>query len=138
MTYFAAYHLGTQSSVMVTGSHNPPDYNGLKMVVAGDTLSGGDIQAIRARIEAGRLATGAGTYRAENIAPAYFDRIVGDIRLARPMRIAVDCGNGVAGAFAPTLFRRLGCEVTEMFCDGRRHLSQSPSRSVETGESART
>jgi phosphomannomutase/phosphoglucomutase len=116
MTYFAAHHLGTQSSVMVTGSHNPPDYNGLKMVVAGDTLSGPDIQAIRARIEAGRLATGAGTYRAADIAPAYLDRIVGDVRLARPMRIAVDCGNGVAGAFAPALFRRLGCEVTEMFC----------------------
>ena len=63
MTYFAAQHLGTQSSVMVTGSHNPPDYNGLKMVVDGDTLSGDDIQALRARIEAGRLATGAGSYR---------------------------------------------------------------------------
>jgi len=117
MSYFAAHQLGTQSSVMVTGSHNPPDYNGLKMVVAGDTLSGADIQAIRARIEAGRFAAGAGTYRTADIAPAYFDRIVGDIRLARPLRIAVDCGNGVAGAFAPTLFRRLGCEVTEMFCE---------------------
>ena len=117
MTYFAAHHLGTQSSVMVTGSHNPPDYNGLKMVVAGNTLSGEDIQAIRARIEAGRLKAGAGTYRTADITPAYFDRIVGDVRLARPMTIAVDCGNGVAGAFAPTLFRRLGCEVTEMFCE---------------------
>jgi phosphomannomutase/phosphoglucomutase len=117
MTYFAAHHLGTQSSVMVTGSHNPPDYNGLKMVVAGNTLSGEDIQAIRARIEAGRLKAGAGTYRTADITPAYFDRIVGDVRLARPMKIAVDCGNGVAGAFAPTLFRRLGCEVTEMFCE---------------------
>jgi phosphomannomutase/phosphoglucomutase len=117
MTYFAAHHLGTQSSVMVTGSHNPPDYNGLKMVVAGDTLSGPDIQALRARIEAGRLATGAGTYRAADIAQAYLDRITGDVRLARPMKIAVDCGNGVAGAFAPLLFRRLGCDVTEMFCE---------------------
>ena len=117
MTYFAAHHLGTQSSVMVTGSHNPPDYNGLKMVVAGNTLSGEDIQAIRARIEAGRLKAGAGTYRTADITPAYFDRIVGDVRLARPMKIAVDCGNGVAGAFAPTLFRRLGCEVTAMFCE---------------------
>jgi phosphomannomutase / phosphoglucomutase len=117
MTYFAAHHLGTQSSVMVTGSHNPPDYNGLKMVVAGDTLSGADIQALRARIEAGRVTSGAGTLSTADIAPAYLDRIVGDIRLARPLKIAVDCGNGVAGAFAPTLFRRLGCEVTEMFCD---------------------
>jgi phosphomannomutase/phosphoglucomutase len=117
MTYFAAHHLGTQSSVMVTGSHNPPDYNGLKMVVAGDTLSGAEIQALRERIEAGRVTKGAGTRRSADIAAAYLERIVGDIKLARPMKIAVDCGNGVAGAYAPTLFRRLGCEVTEMFCD---------------------
>ena len=117
MTYFAAHHLGTQSSVMVTGSHNPPDYNGLKMVVAGDTLSGTEIQGLRERIEAGRVTTGAGTRRSADIAAAYLDRIVGDVRLARGMKIAVDCGNGVAGAYAPTLFRRLGCEVTEMFCD---------------------
>ncbi|MEO8305057.1 MAG: phosphomannomutase/phosphoglucomutase [Betaproteobacteria bacterium] len=117
MTYFAAQHLGTQSSVMVTGSHNPPDYNGLKMVVDGDTLSGDEIQAIRTRIEAGRLSAGSGTYRAANIRAAYLDRVVGGIKLARPMKIAVDCGNGVAGAFAGTLFRRLGCEVTELFCE---------------------
>ena len=117
MTYFAAHHLGTQSSVMVTGSHNPPDYNGLKMVVDGNTLSGEDIQALRVRIEAGRLTSGAGTYRTDDITPAYLDRIVGDIRIARRMKIAVDCGNGVAGAFAPTLYRRLGCEVTELFCE---------------------
>jgi phosphomannomutase/phosphoglucomutase len=102
---------------MVTGSHNPPDYNGLKMVIAGDTLSGADIQALKARIEAGNVRAGAGAYRTHDIAPAYFDRIVGGIRLARPMKIAVDCGNGVAGAFAPELYRRLGCDVTEMFCE---------------------
>ena len=117
MSYFAASHLGTQSSVMVTGSHNPPDYNGLKMVVDGITLSGDDIQGIRARIGAGKLATGAGTYRTADIAAAYYDRVISDVRLARPLKIAVDCGNGVAGAFAPTLYRRLGCEVTEMYCD---------------------
>jgi len=116
MTYFAAHHLGTQTSVMVTGSHNPPDYNGLKMVVDGTTLSGEDIQQLRARIEAGQFASGAGTFRTADIAPAYLDRITGHIRLARPLAIAVDCGNGVAGAFAPTLFRRLGCAVTELFC----------------------
>jgi phosphomannomutase/phosphoglucomutase len=117
MAYFAAQHLGTQCSVMVTGSHNPPDYNGLKMVVDGDTLSGDDIKALKTRIEAGALREGEGTYRTHDIAPAYLDRIVGDVRLARPLRIAVDCGNGVAGAFAPLLYRRLGCEVTEMYCD---------------------
>jgi phosphomannomutase/phosphoglucomutase len=117
MAYFAAHHLDTQCSVMVTGSHNPPDYNGLKMVVDGETLSGDDIQALKKRIESGALRSGAGTYRMQDVAAAYLDRVAGGIRLARPMRIAVDCGNGVAGAFAPLLFRRLGCEVAEMYCD---------------------
>ena len=119
MSYFAAQHLETQCSVMVTGSHNPPDYNGLKMVIDGDTLSGDDIQALKQRIESGALRAGpiAGTYRIYDIAVPYLDRIVGDVSLVRPLRIAVDCGNGIAGAFAPLLFRRLGCEVDEMFCD---------------------
>jgi phosphomannomutase / phosphoglucomutase len=117
MTYFAAHHLGTQCCVMVTGSHNPPDYNGLKMVIDAATLSGEDIQALRARIERGNLARGSGTTRTADIASAYFDRIAGDVHLVRPMRIAVDCGNGVAGAFAPNLYRRLGCDVVELFCD---------------------
>ncbi|HEY2968067.1 MAG TPA: phosphomannomutase/phosphoglucomutase, partial [Casimicrobiaceae bacterium] len=106
MSYFAAHELDTRCSVVVTGSHNPPDYNGLKMVIAGDTLAGDDIQALKTRIEAGALRTGAGSYRRGDIAAAYLDRIAGDVALARPMRIAVDCGNGVAGAFAPQLFRR--------------------------------
>ena len=117
MTYFAAHHLDIGCSVMVTGSHNPPDYNGLKMVVAGATLSGDDIQLLRTRVEAGQLKSGSGTYVQHDIATAYLDRIVGDVKLARPLTIAVDAGNGVAGAFAPTLFRRLGCTVIEMFCD---------------------
>ena len=117
MTYFAAHHLGTGCSVMVTGSHNPPDYNGLKMVIDGATLSGPDIQALRERIERGDVASGAGGYRVHDIVPAYLDRIAGDIHLARTLKIAIDCGNGVAGAFAPALFRRLGCDVVEMYCD---------------------
>ena len=121
MGYFAAQELATQCCVMVTGSHNPPDYNGLKMVIAGETLSGDEIQAVKSRIEAGRMRGGAGGRRSADIAPAYFARIAGDIRLARPMKVAVDCGNGVAGAYAPELFRRLGCGVIELFCevDGR-------------------
>src|SRR5580765_3138491 len=121
ISYFAAHHLNTQCSVMVTGSHNPPDYNGLKMVIAGDTLAGDEIKALKTRIEAGDMRRGAGSRREADVGPAYLDRIVGDVRLARPMKIAIDCGNGVAGAYAPLLFRRLGCEVTELFCevDGR-------------------
>ncbi len=117
MTYFAAAHLRTGCSVMVTGSHNPPDYNGLKMVVAGTTLSGEAIQDLRARIEGNRVASGAGRRTAHDIAAAYLDRICGDVKLARPMKIAVDCGNGVAGAFAPELFARMGCEVVPLYCE---------------------
>ncbi|MCX7893211.1 MAG: phosphomannomutase/phosphoglucomutase [Burkholderiales bacterium] len=117
MGYFAAYALGTGSAVMVTGSHNPPEYNGLKMVIAGTTLSGEAIQRLRARIERGDLATGAGGYRQVDVREAYLARIAGDVHLARPLKIAVDCGNGVAGMVAPELYRRMGCEVVELFCD---------------------
>jgi phosphomannomutase/phosphoglucomutase len=117
MLYFATFHLQTGSGVMVTGSHNPPDYNGLKMVVAGDTLSGEAIQDLRKRIEASDFAAGRGGYSQAEVAEAYFQRIVADVELARPMRIVVDCGNGVPGAFAPELYRRLGCRVRELFCE---------------------
>jgi len=117
MLYYAAHELGTLSGVMVTGSHNPPQYNGLKMMLAGDTLSGEAIQALRARITGNDLAAGNGTYRTHDIRAAYLDRITGSIKPARPMRIAVDCGNGVAGATAPELYRRLGCTVEELFCE---------------------
>jgi phosphomannomutase/phosphoglucomutase len=117
MTYFAAYELGTHSCVMVTGSHNPPDYNGLKMVLGGETLSGDAIQQLRQRLEHGNLTTGMGDYSTHDIAEAYISRIAGDIQLKRPMKIIVDCGNGVPGAFAPELYRRLGCTVEEMYCE---------------------
>jgi phosphomannomutase/phosphoglucomutase len=117
MLYFATHQFDTQSGVMLTGSHNPPDYNGLKMVLAGETLSGEAIQALRVRAEAGKFARGTGSYRQETISAQYLDRITGNIKLARPMKIAIDCGNGVAGATAPTLYRRLGCEVAELYCD---------------------
>jgi phosphomannomutase / phosphoglucomutase len=117
MTYFAAKELGTGCSTMVTGSHNPPDYNGLKMVIDDATLSGDDIQALRTRIERRDFASGRGSVRTHDIAAAYIERIASDVTLARPMAIAIDAGNGVAGAFAPALFRRLGCSVVEMYCD---------------------
>ncbi|MFN7207199.1 MAG: phosphomannomutase/phosphoglucomutase [Burkholderiales bacterium] len=121
MVYFAVHELQTGTGVMVTGSHNPPEYNGLKMVVGNEAIYGATIQALRQRIESGALAQGTGSYRQENIAERYLQRIVGDIQLARPMKLAIDCGNGVPGAYAPALFRALGCEVTELFCevDGR-------------------
>jgi phosphomannomutase / phosphoglucomutase len=131
MTYFAAYQLGCHCAVMVTGSHNPPDYNGLKMVLAGETLSGDSIQALRARIETGDLACGQGDYRQHDIANEYIQRITGDVKLARPMHIIVDAGNGVAGAFAPALYRAMACTVEEMFCQVDGHFpNHHPDPSV--------
>ena len=121
VAYFAAHHLGCGSCVAITGSHNPPDYNGLKMVIAGGTLWGEDVQELRRRIQAGQPSKGSGRRSTANVLDAYVERIAGDVRLARPFRIAVDCGNGVAGMLAPRLYRRLGCEVEELYCevDGR-------------------
>ncbi|WP_374566478.1 phosphomannomutase/phosphoglucomutase [Nitrosomonas sp.] len=117
MLYFAAHELCQYSGVMVTGSHNPPEYNGFKIVLGGQTLAAETIQALRIRIETNDLTHGSGVYSGHNIVDAYLKRITGDVRLARPLKIVVDCGNGVAGAFAPALYRSLGCEVTELFCD---------------------
>jgi phosphomannomutase / phosphoglucomutase len=117
--YFATHHLRTGTGVEITGSHNPPEYNGLKMMIAGETLHGDGIQALRQRIEAGKLKRSAtpGELKQADVLDEYLTRIVGDVKLARPMKIAIDCGNGVAGAVAPRLYRSLGCEVVELFCE---------------------
>ena len=117
--YFATHQLETGTGVEITGSHNPPEYNGLKMMIAGETLHGEGIQALRQRIEEGRLqrAVSPGELQHAEIVDDYIARIVADIKLARPMKIAIDCGNGVAGAVAPQLYRALGCEVIELFCE---------------------
>jgi phosphomannomutase/phosphoglucomutase len=117
MTYFAAHELGTDSCVSVTGSHNPPEYNGLKMVLGGQTLYGEMIQDLRRRIADNDFREGRGMVHHASVRQAYIDRIVGDVKLARPMKIVVDCGNGVAGSVAPDLLRRMGCRVKELFCD---------------------
>ncbi len=117
MLYYAAHDWANYSGVMVTGSHNPPEYNGLKMVLGGETLYGDTIQALRNRVEAGNLQRGQGHYSQRNVTDAYLNKIVDHIKLARPIKIVVDCGNGAPGAYAPTLFRLLGCEVIELFCE---------------------
>ena len=122
VVYFATHLLGTGTGVAITGSHNPPQYNGLKMMVAGATLAGEEIQALYQAIIAGggqpeSHIGGRGTVSAQTVVPAYLDRILSDIRLARPLRIGVDCGNGVAGSIAPDFFIALGCEVFPLFCD---------------------
>lgn len=131
MVYFAAHFLNTQCGVMVTGSHNPPDYNGLKMVLAGETLSNEAIQGLRERIETNQLTYGEGLERKYSIADDYIQTIQADIKLTRPMKIAVDCGNGVAGAFAKTLFNAIGCNVDELFCEVDGHFpNHHPDPSV--------
>lgn len=117
VVYFAAYQLKTSCGVMVTGSHNPPDYNGLKMVLGGDALSGEAIQGLRQRIENNDLASGTGQESSHYIDDEYIAKISNHIKLARPMKITADAGNGVAGAFAKKLYEALGCEVEELFCE---------------------
>ena len=106
-----------KSGIMITGSHNPPDYNGFKMVLGGSAIYGEQIQGLRERIVAKKFTDGQGTRSEHNIFPEYLQRIVGDVKLKRKIKIAVDCGNGVGGAFAGRLFRELGCEVEELFCE---------------------
>ncbi len=119
--YYATYKLETGTGVMITGSHNPPNYNGLKMMMAGASLYGEAIQRLYQRIAGHEVCTGEGTLESVGILDEYIQRVVGDIQLARPMKIGVDCGNGVPGLIAADLLRKLGCEVVEMFSevDGR-------------------
>jgi phosphomannomutase len=118
MLYFAASTL-CASGIQVTGSHNPKDYNGFKMVLAGRAIYGDDIQGLRAMMdnESWVLAREPGQVRAADVWPAYCQRIVSDVKLSRPMKLVVDSGNGIAGASAPALFRALGCEVIELFSE---------------------
>ena len=124
MVYFATNVLDTRSGIMVTGSHNPPDYNGFKMVMAGEAIYGDAILALHDSIAAydGKVAEQRGAYGTHDIRAAYLERIIGDVKIARPIKIAVDCGNGVAGAFAGDLYRGMGCDVVELFCEVDGHF----------------
>ena len=118
MLYFAASTLAT-SGIQVTGSHNPKDYNGFKMVLGGRAIYGDDIQALKTlmALETWKLPAQAGSITQVNVEKDYRDRIVSDVKLSRPMKIVIDSGNGIAGASAPAIFRALGCEVTELFSE---------------------
>ena len=117
MLYFAAIKECSGSGVMITGSHNPPDYNGFKMMLAGDTLAGEAVQELLTAIQNDQFVAGNGKVSEQDFAAAYQAAIVDHIKLARPMNIVIDAGNGVPGAFAGDLFRALGCTVTELFCE---------------------
>jgi len=115
--YYATHKLQTGTGIMVTGSHNPPQYNGLKMLIAGHSFYGDGIKSLYRRIVDGNIVSGDGDYEQQDLIPSYIETITSDIQLARPLNIAVDCGNGVAGVLAVELFSKLGCTITELYCD---------------------
>lgn len=118
VVYFGAFQLNTGCCIALTGSHNPPDYNGFKIVVGGETLHGGAIQDLYARIAEGRLSnSGNGGLQQFDILDDYVSRISGDVQLERRLRVVVDCGNGVAGVIAPAVLEAIGCEVEPLYCD---------------------
>lgn len=122
MLYFATYFLETHSGVMLTGSHNPGNYNGLKIILNGSALGEQDIQKLYQRVVSQNFTSGHGTARKKDISANYIQRIAQDVVLEKPLKIVIDAGNGVAGEIAPRLFRHLGCEVVELFCEINGHF----------------
>ena len=121
VVYFATYTKAASSGVMITGSHNPAEYNGLKIMIAGETLSAERIQALYSRILENDFTNGHGTSTSINIDQDYIDTIKSDIQLEKELKVVIDCGNGVAGNIAPQLFETLGVKISKLFClvDGR-------------------
>lgn len=118
VVYYAAYRFNTGCGVAVTGSHNPPDYNGFKIVVGGETLSEGAIQDLYQRIVGNRLERGGkGNLRHVDVIPDYIDRITSDVQAERRLKVVIDSGNGIAGAVAPQVLEGIGCEVIPLYCD---------------------
>ena len=117
LLYFAIHHFGADGGVMITGSHNPPEFNGFKLCVGTGTLYGERIQELRRVIERGVFREGKGEIVSREIIPEYQKFVAGNLAIPRKLKVVVDAGNGTAGAVAPALFREMGMEVTELFCD---------------------
>jgi phosphomannomutase/phosphoglucomutase len=118
LLYFSIFYKNFEAGIMITGSHNPPEYNGFKLMSGQETLYGETIQEVGRIIASGDFfADGGGEETAYDIVPEYMDYVAGNIRLARPLKLVIDAGNGTGGSVAVPLFRRLGCEVIELFCD---------------------
>lgn len=117
LVYFATHYLNARSAVMVTGSHNPVEYNGFKLVLQGEALSERDVYQIYERIQSGDFTVGSGSYSEQNLSTDYSARIQADVQFKRNLKVVVDCGNGVASELAPPLLRSLGCEVIELYCE---------------------
>lgn len=122
--YYATHYLETGSGVMVTGSHNPSQYNGFKVVLGGETLATGVIAGLRARLESGQLSSGMGVMQKMDVGTEYIRQVSEDIPVAlgNPYKLVIDCANGVAGNLAPRLFRALGHDVVELYCDVDGHF----------------
>lgn len=114
---FATHILSSQSGIMITGSHNPQQYNGLKIIIAGKTISGEAIQALYHTAQRQEFISGQGQYQSIAIDDNYIEKILNNVTLKRPLKIVIDCGNGVTGKIAGKLYRGLGCDVSELFCD---------------------
>jgi phosphomannomutase/phosphoglucomutase len=117
LLYYATHALDTGTGIMITGSHNPPEYNGLKMMMGGVTLAEERIAKLRERIEGNKFSEGEGEYDEIEIVDHYLDRVLNDVAVAQPMKVVVDCGNGVAGSVVPRLISELGCEVVPLYCE---------------------
>ncbi|HVJ63351.1 MAG TPA: phosphomannomutase/phosphoglucomutase, partial [Tahibacter sp.] len=117
LVYFATFHLNTGSGVSVTGSHNPPDYNGFKIVLGGETLAESAIQSLYARIAENRYTSGSGGLQTMDVKADYIDRIVSDVQVDQKLKVVVDCGNGVPGLIVPAVLDGIGCEAMPLYCD---------------------
>ncbi len=117
VVYFATHYLNARSAVMVTGSHNPADYNGFKMVLQGESLTEEAIQKIYQRILSEDFSVGEGSYTEQKLVADYSARLQADVKIERKFKVVVDCGNGVSGTVVPALLRSIGCDVTELYCD---------------------
>jgi phosphomannomutase/phosphoglucomutase len=117
MLYFSIRHFNADGGVMITGSHNPPEFNGFKVCVGPDTIYGNEIQELRTIIESGTYRSGAGNVRSENISKPYEDYLFNNVEIKKGLNIVVDAGNGVGGLFALPLLKRFGCKVTEIYCE---------------------
>ena len=136
LLYFACETLGPRSGVMVTGSHNAPEYNGFKIVIAGETLADERIRSLHRRINEGRFTSGKGGCTEHQVVDAYIERVAADVALAQPLKVVVDCGNGIAGEVLPRLLDAIGCEVLPLYCDvdgdfPNHHPDPSDPRNLE-------
>jgi phosphomannomutase / phosphoglucomutase len=132
MLYFSIRHLNVEGGVMITGSHNPPEFNGFKICIGNDTIYGEEIQELRKIMESGQYSAGAGPSTFQDITAAYQDYIFNNVRITRKIKVAVDAGNGVGGKFALPILQRYGCDVTPLYCEPDGHFpNHFPDPTVE-------